>query len=168
MNEALTTMESAAISIVIPAYNEAQAILEVIQQISDVCNTQKLDYEIIVVDDGSTDQTAEVLHKKGIHVIRHPENRGYGAAIKTGVLSAQNPWILITDADGTYPIAQIPKLVENMDHYEMIVGARTGEDVNIPAIRKPAKWVLSKVANFMAQTQIPDFAYFERRPSNVF
>jgi glycosyltransferase involved in cell wall biosynthesis len=156
MNEALTTMESAAISIVIPAYNEAQAILEVIQQISDVCNTQKLDYEIIVVDDGSTDQTAEVLHKKGIHVIRHPENRGYGAAIKTGVLSAQNPWILITDADGTYPIAQIPKLLENMDHYEMIVGARTGEDVNIPAIRKPAKWVLSKLANFMAQTYIPD------------
>jgi glycosyltransferase involved in cell wall biosynthesis len=156
MTEMLTRTEPARISIVIPAYNEAKAIVDVVQQIAEVCKNEKIDYEIIVVDDGSTDQTAEVLENHNVHVIRHPENRGYGAAIKTGVLSCQYPWILITDADGTYPISQIPKLLENLDHYEMIVGARTGEDVNIPFIRRPAKWLLSKLANFMAQTHIPD------------
>lgn len=156
MTEMLTATGTTSISIVIPAYNEAQAISEVVEQISDVCIANKLEFEIIVVDDGSTDRTAEALQTKNVLVIRHPENRGYGAAIKTGVLSAQYPWILITDADGTYPISQIPRLLENLEHYEMVVGARTGQDVNIPFVRRPAKWVLSKLANFMAQTRIPD------------
>ena len=156
MTEMLTTTAETSVSIVIPAYNEAGAIVEVVQQISDVCKSQKVEFEIVVVDDGSTDGTAEALKNQNVLVLRHPENRGYGAAIKTGVLSAQYPWILITDADGTYPISQIPKLLENLDHYEMIVGARTGEDVNIPLVRRPAKWLLSKLANFMAQTHIPD------------
>jgi len=156
MMETSTDQEHAGISVVIPAYNEAQAIVEVLDQINGICNAQKIDFEIIVVDDGSTDRTAEVLEAANVRLIRHPENRGYGAAIKTGVLAAQYPWILITDADGTYPIPQIPKLLDGMDHYEMIVGARTGQDVNIPLVRRPAKWVLSKLANFMAQTHIPD------------
>ncbi len=156
MTDILTAGAPTAISIVIPAYNEEQAIVNVVQQIADVCTAQKVDFEIIVVDDGSTDRTAEVLQNKNVQVIRHPENRGYGAAIKSGVLSAQNPWILITDADGTYPISQIPRLLENLDHYEMVVGARTGDNVNIPLVRRPAKWVLSLLANFMAQTHIPD------------
>jgi hypothetical protein len=63
---------------------------------------------------------------------------------------------LILDADGTYPVSQIPRLFENLDQYDMIVGARTGKDVNIPLVRRPAKWLLSKLANFMAQTRIPD------------
>lgn len=157
MTEVLATRtEPLGLSIVIPAYNEAGAIVEVVRQIAGVCKAEKVDFEIIVVDDGSTDRTADALHGTGVQVIRHPENRGYGAAIKTGVLSAQYPWILITDADGTYPISQIPRLLENLDHYEMVVGSRTGEDVHIPIVRRPAKWVLSKLANFMAQTHIPD------------
>src|SRR5687768_11394623 len=142
MTDILTATDTLAISIIIPAYNEAGAIADVVEQISSVCSAQKVDFEIIVVDDGSTDRTADVLQEKNVQVIRHPENRGYGAAIKSGVLSAQYPWILITDADGTYPISQIPKLLENMDDYEMVVGARTGEDVNIPFVRRPAKWLL--------------------------
>jgi glycosyltransferase involved in cell wall biosynthesis len=156
MTETLTGQEQIGISIIIPAYNEAQAIGEVLEQITGVCNAQKIDFEIIVVDDGSTDRTVEVLESANVHLVKHPENRGYGAAIKTGVLSSQYPWILITDADGTYPISQIPRLLEGLDHYEMIVGARTGQDVNIPLVRRPAKWLLSKLANFMAQTHIPD------------
>jgi glycosyltransferase involved in cell wall biosynthesis len=156
MTQTLTGQEQIGISVIIPAYNEAPAIGEVLDQITEVLNTQKYDFEIIVVDDGSTDHTLSVVENANVHIVRHPENRGYGAAIKTGVLSAQYPWILITDADGTYPIAQIPKLLEGLDHYEMVVGARTGQDVNIPFIRKPAKWLLSALANFMAQTHIPD------------
>jgi len=156
MTQTLTGQEQVGISVIIPAYNEAQSIGEVLDQIVEVLNTQKYDFEIIVVDDGSTDHTLAVVESANVHIVRHPENRGYGAAIKSGVLSAQYPWILITDADGTYPISQIPKLLEGLEHYEMVVGARTGQDVNIPLIRKPAKWLLSGLANFMAQTHIPD------------
>src|SRR3990172_505169 len=156
MTDTLIRTDLGGVSVVIPAYNEQQCIAEVVDEIFEVCTTHKIDFEIVVVDDGSTDQTADALKEKPVHLIRHPENRGYGASIKTGVLSARYPWILITDADGTYPIAQIPRLLENVEHYDMVVGARVGTDVNVPLIRRPAKWILNKLANYMAQTRIPD------------
>jgi glycosyltransferase involved in cell wall biosynthesis len=156
MTQTAVAPEFTGISIVIPAFNEQKSIATVIDQLFDICSAQNILFEIIIVDDGSTDRTTEVVENKGVQVIRHPENRGYGASIKTGVLSARYPWILIIDADATYPITEIPKMLENLDHYEMIVGARTGKDVNIPLIRRPAKWLLNKLANFMVQTRIPD------------
>lgn len=156
MSEALISADPGGVSIVIPAYNERQAIGEVVDEIWEICTAEKIDFEIIVIDDGSTDGTADELASKPVRLIRHPENRGYGSSIKTGVLSSRYPWILITDADGTYPVADIPKLLKNLDHYDMVVGARMGKDVNIPAVRRPAKWVLNKLANHMAQTKIPD------------
>lgn len=156
MTQPTTSVEFAGVSVIIPAYNEQDGIGKVVDAIRDVCLSRGFEFEIIVVDDGSTDQTAHALDDKQVHLIRHPENRGYGASIKTGVLASRFPWILITDADGTYPIEQIPMLIENCLHYDMVVGARTGEDVNIPMIRRPAKWILNGLANFMAQTKIPD------------
>lgn len=156
MVQTAVARDFAGLSVIVPAYNEEHSIAKVVDTIAETCRSCNIDFEIIVVDDGSSDHTAEKLADKQVHLIRHPENRGYGASIKTGVLSAQFPWILITDADGTYPIAQLPKLLENHDGYDMIVGARTGEDVNIPLIRRPAKWLLNKLATFMAQTHIPD------------
>jgi glycosyltransferase involved in cell wall biosynthesis len=156
MTEVLTKTQFPGVSIVIPAYNEEKSLAGVIEEIQKVCHKQNIDFEIIVVDDGSTDRTAQTVADKSVHVVRHPENRGYGASIKTGVLAARFPWILITDADGTYPVAEIPKLLENVDHYDMVVGSRTGEDVNIPAVRKPAKWMLTQLANFMVNSHIPD------------
>lgn len=148
--------EIQGLSIIIPAYNEQDAIRSVVDEITSVCSKLPLNTEIIVVDDGSTDKTAEALSGDSVQVIRHAENLGYGASIKTGVLAARYPWILITDADGTYPNAEIPALLENLDKYDMVVGARTGEDVNIPLIRRPAKWILNKLANYMTRTRIPD------------
>jgi glycosyltransferase involved in cell wall biosynthesis len=150
------TTDLDGVSIVIPAYNEQQCVAQVVDEIIEVCSRQNIDFEIIVVDDGSDDNTAAALKDKPVHLIRHPENRGYGASIKTGVLSARFPWILITDADGTYPIAQIPLLLTNIEQYDMVVGARVGSNVNIPLIRRPAKWILNLLANYMAQTKIPD------------
>lgn len=152
----ITAADVEGISVVIPAFNEEQAIGEVVGEVSELCTAEGIDFEIIVVDDGSTDQTSETLQSKAVTVLRHPENRGYGASIKTGVLSARHPWILILDADGTYPVAEIPKLLESVDHYDMVVGARMGQNVNIPLVRRPAKWLLNKLANYMAQTKIPD------------
>lgn len=156
MTDALTKTQIPGVSIIVPAYNEEKSLAGVIEQIQNVCHTQNIEFEIIVVDDGSTDGTVQAVQNSSVHLVQHPENRGYGASIKTGVLAAKYPWVLITDADGTYPVAEIPKLLENMDHYDMVVGSRTGEDVNIPAVRKPAKWMLNRLANFMVSSHIPD------------
>ena len=156
MASTLTRRDLGGVSVVVPAYNEQQSIAEVVDEILETCSSQHIEFEIIVVDDGSSDQTTEVLQNKAVTLIRHPENRGYGASIKTGVLSSRYPWILIADADGTYPIPQIPRLLEAVEHYDMVVGARVGTDVNVPLIRRPAKWILNKLANYMAQTRIPD------------
>lgn len=156
MTQQRTSVEFAGVSIIIPAFNEQKGIGKVIDEIHEVCSSRGLDFEIIVVDDGSTDGTIGALGDKSVQLLRHPENRGYGASIKTGVLASRFPWILITDADGTYPVTDIPTLIENCTNYDMVVGSRTGREVNIPWMRRPAKWMLLKLANFMAQTKIPD------------
>jgi glycosyltransferase involved in cell wall biosynthesis len=113
-------------------------------------------HEIIVVDDGSADASGARAAEAGAAVIRHVENRGYGAAIKTGMAAARYDTIVITDADGTYPADQIPEIVAEMETADMVVGARTGAEVHIPLVRRPAKWVLNWVAARVAGRRIPD------------
>ncbi|MBA3533651.1 MAG: glycosyltransferase family 2 protein [Ardenticatenales bacterium] len=148
---------SEPVSIVIPAYNEAGAIGQTLEEVGRVLAEAALDGEIIVVDDGSTDGTAEAVARyPTARLIRHPHNRGYGAALKSGIRQAQHEIIVIVDADGTYPCAVIPTLAAEMGPYDMVVGARTGSDVHIPAIRRPAKWALTKLANYLSGMHIPD------------
>ena len=141
-------------SIIVPAYNEEEAIEKVIaalkRGLSQGC-------ELIVVNDGSTDKTGEILKKTpGIKTIHHPENLGYGAAIKSGVSAAEGEYILIIDADGTYPPESIPQLIEQKDNYDMVVGARIGIKREIPFLRRPPKWVLNRLARYLTGTKIPD------------
>jgi glycosyltransferase involved in cell wall biosynthesis len=91
-----------------------------------------------------------------IRLVRHRSNRGYGAALKTGIRQARGEVIVITDADGTYPPEYILQLLEALEDCEMAVGARTGEAVKVPLLRKPAKWFLKKLGSFLAQRNIPD------------
>ena len=145
------------VSIVVPAYNEEQAIGSVLTQMKRVMDASGLGYEIIVVDDGSSDGTARVATgHDGVTVLRHPSNRGYGAALKTGIRHAWFDLICITDADGTYPNERIPDLVQQMEGCDMVVGARTGPNVAVPMIRRPAKWLLNRLADYLAQSDIPD------------
>jgi len=147
------------ITIVIPAYNEERAIGGVLEQLLAVMSRTGVPYEIIVVDDGSQDATAEVSERcEGVTVLRHRENRGYGAALKTGIRHARYDLICTTDADGTYPGERIPDLVACLVEggYDMIVGARVGEEVNIPLARRPAKWAIGRLANFAVGEPIPD------------
>src|SRR6185437_6180219 len=94
-----------AVSIVIPAFNEGAHVAAQVGDVARIMDASGWDYEIIVVDDGSADDTAQRAAEAGAHVLSHPRNRGYGASLKHGIRRAYFDWILITDADGTYPVA---------------------------------------------------------------
>ena len=145
-----------AISVVIPAFNEEAGIAAVIAELRRILEEQQISPEIIVIDDGSTDGTARNALSAGARLLQHRSNRGYGAALKSGIANASNELIVITDADGTYPAEYIPKLLEQLDRADMVVGARTGRNVRIPLIRKPAKLVLNWLSNYLTNSKIPD------------
>lgn len=149
-------MKDLQVSVVIPAYNEEHAVAGVIARIQKALDATGLEYELLVVDDGSSDQTALAAESAGASVVRHTGNRGYGAALKTGIMSAKYDIICITDADGTYPPERIPDLLAALPSADMVVGARIGASVAIPLIRKPAKWFLNQLANYVTQYRIPD------------
>jgi glycosyltransferase involved in cell wall biosynthesis len=147
----------AHISVVIPAFDEEAAIGTVLEQVRGVLQDADLEHEVIVVDDGSRDKTTEVAQSyPGVQVWRHASNRGYGAALKTGIRHAMGEWIVITDADGTYPNHRIPELVAATDDADMVVGARTRGRAQVPLVRRPAKWFLRKLAEYVSETRIPD------------
>ncbi len=151
--------ETSAVSVVVPAFNEEGAINETIEQLDITLRNSNYNYEIIVVDDASTDGTSArlgAMSVAGLKVIRHSRNRGYGGALKTGVRAATSPIIVITDADGTYPNERIAELVGRLGEKDMIVGSRTGKNVRIPLIRRPAKWFIGQLANYLARYKIPD------------
>lgn len=147
------------VTILIPAYNEANAIVPTIKKVQETLRMAGLQGEIVVVDDGSSDGTGTAVAQNAdehVRLIQHPHNRGYGAALKTGIRRAQYNNIIITDADGTYPIDMIPTLAEELEKYDMVVGARTGQTVQIPRSRRPAKWALTWLANYLSGMEIPD------------
>ncbi len=142
---------------IVPVYNEINAIGGTIKQLHDTLKKEQFKYELIVVNDGSSDGTGDKLKQLAdlkFTSLEHITNRGYGAAVKTGVRKSQYQNIVITDADGTYPIAEIPKLIGDLKDYDMVVGQRAFS--NLPNRTKPAKWFINKVANYVAETRIPD------------
>ncbi len=149
-------MDRPRVSVVIPAYNEEQSIVSAVESTRAALSPDWADSEIIVVDDGSTDSTAELARGTGARVFRHSTNHGYGAALKTGIARAEGRIIAITDADGTYPSERLPDLLERLEDSDMVVGARTGESVHIPPLRRPAKRLLRALAANITETGIPD------------
>ncbi len=144
-------------SVIIPTYNEREGIPQVIESLQSLRKKHGNQWEIIIVDDGSTDGTPELI--KNLHdivLVRHPFNRGYGAAIKTGIRHAKYNTLIISDADGTYPVHDIPRLLAQLSKSDMVVGARGNNDSNIPLARRPAKWMLNKLANYLTGIKIPD------------
>lgn len=146
------------VSVIIPAYDEAAHVASQIRDVRDVMENSGWRYEIIVVDDGSTDGTGEQAAQAdaGASVLRHRRNRGYGTALKSGIHASRYDWILITDADGTYPSSAIPALLAAADGADMVVGARTGASVRIPVERRAAKSFLRWLASYLAGTDLPD------------
>jgi glycosyltransferase involved in cell wall biosynthesis len=146
----------AGVTVILPSFNEEEAVGDQVRAVSAVLARHGIEHEIIVVDDGSADATSARALEAGARVLRHPENRGYGAAIKAGIAAARHDTIAIIDADGTYPSDQIPALLALLEEADMAVGARTLDNVHIPWARRPAKWVLGWLANRIAGRRIPD------------
>lgn len=154
-------MEQKGLTIIVPVYNERKVIEKTISQLAQIKKDIDSDVEIILINDGSNDGTEVILNKlsqEDFQVIHHHRNLGYGAAIKTGVRAAKYAYIAITDADKTYPNERIPEFFLELleKDLDMLVGARTGGNVKVPLIRKPAKWILNIIANYLANVKIPD------------
>jgi glycosyltransferase involved in cell wall biosynthesis len=141
------------LSIIIPAYNEDAIIGPVLERL--MSRYAEEHYEVIVVDDGSTDGTSDIAKATGASVIRHHCNKGYGAAIKTGVRKAKADIVLIMDADGQHNPDDIQNLMSFMDEYDMVVGARQ-KGSHFTLGRRPWKMLLGAVANYLAERNIPD------------
>jgi len=145
------------LTIIVPAYNEVDGIEDTINELSTICELHN--YQVIIVDDGSNDGTWEkIKNSNKVRVIRNNKNLGYGASLKKGIAQAETSLICITDADGTYPNDKIPYLFDQLikNDLDMIIGARTGRHVKIPFVRKPAKWAIGKLANWVTNQSIPD------------
>lgn len=138
-------------SIVVPAYNEALAVAALV----DALRQQAAWQEIIVVDDGSTDETAAEAARAGAHVVRHPYNKGNGAAVKTGLRRAAGTYVLIVDADGQHRPADTVRLVEQLDRYELVVGARS-PDSQASWTRRTGNAALNRIASYLTGREIPD------------
>ena len=146
-------MSSPSLTVILPAYNEEAALGAVLNQLHE--NVGNLIREIIVVDDGSTDSTAQVAEKAGVRVIRHSMNLGYGASLKTGIKAAKSDFILTMDADGQHLPENIPQLWAFADSADMVVGSRQGL-LHSPWWRMPGKWLLRLLGSYLVKRRIPD------------
>ncbi len=152
---------SVDVSIVLPVYNESGHLAREVRRIAQAMDRSPYRYEIIVVDDGSTDDCLRELDDRGeagerVRVVSFAQNRGAGAARKTGTVLARGETVVWTDADMTYPNDDIPQLVEGLPGWDMVVGARRSEGGSLRWLRVPAKWLIRQLASFLANTRIPD------------
>lgn len=148
--------QRAGVSVVIPAFEEERAVGAVLAEVRRVLTDAGIEHELLVVDDGSADRTADVAGAGGAVVISHPENQGYGRSLKTGITHARHDLIAITDADGTYPPQCLPGLIRLADRYHMVVGQRTGRVYSGGPGKRLGRIIFRGLAEFAAGRRIPD------------
>jgi glycosyltransferase involved in cell wall biosynthesis len=142
---------AARTSVVIPAFNEADSIGVVVRDLAAAAPW----LEILVVDDGSTDETGAHAAAAGARVIRHPYNKGNGAAVKSGIRQSAGAFILIADADGQHRPADATRLVSQLDAYDLVIGARAGHtQASLP--RRIGNSLLNVLASYLTEQPIPD------------
>lgn len=138
------------VTVLMPAFNEEGAIANTIKRVKELYP----DFEILVIDDGSTDNTVQEAMDAGANVYPHPYNMGNGAAIKTGLRTARGDWVLMMDADGQHSPEDIASLLEHKDRYDMVVGARTKDSqtkIHRDIANKIYNWFASYVTSFNIQ-----------------
>lgn len=161
------------VSVILPVYNEVDHLEQEVKRVRKSLDDSGLSYEIIVVDDGSTDGSGEAARNiDGVRTVRFLTNRGSGSARKYGSMIARGEVVVWTDVDMTYPNDEIPRLVRELEGYDQVVGARTTEEGTVKLLRKPAKWLIRRLAAYLAGTPIPDlnsgFRAFRREVGDQF
>jgi glycosyltransferase involved in cell wall biosynthesis len=143
--------EPSSVSVVVPAYNEAKAITGVVSALSSAGPWR----EIIVVDDGSTDETAVRATAAGATVVRHPYNKGNGAAVKSGIRRASADYVMIIDGDGQHQAGDARRLIAKLGEYDLVIGARPAP-TQASAARRIGNGALNGLASYLTGRAIPD------------
>lgn len=147
------------VTVVLPCFNERGHVVQEIDRIAGALAASAYSYELLVIDDGSSDGSVEVLRDiEGIRLIELPQNRGSGYARKVGTRAARGRVVVWTDADMTYPNEDIPALVQRLEAggFDQVVGARTSEEGTHKFLRVPAKWSIRMLAQYLTKARIPD------------
>ncbi|NWG00104.1 MAG: glycosyltransferase family 2 protein [Thermoanaerobaculaceae bacterium] len=147
------------VSVVIPARNEGKSIAAVVAGVRAALAGAAAggSFEVIVVSDGSHDDTATAARAAGAEVLENPESKGYGAALKRGFRHARYPFVAIIDGDGTYPPEAIPGMIEDLVRgADQVIGSRTTGQAHVPLLRRPAKWLVRVLASAFTRQPIPD------------
>ena len=147
------------LSVFFPCHNEQDNIERMVQQALDVLPTISDDYEIIIVNDGSADRTAEIADRlaeanPSIRVVHHPVNRGYGGALQSGFRAATKEWVFYTDGDGQFDIRELPGLLEHIDNCDIVTCFRIHRQDTL--LRKCNGWAWSKLVNLLFHFKIKD------------
>src|SRR4249919_3938651 len=129
-------------TVVLPAYNEGAALPHVLDELGQYLDQS---YEVLVVDDGSNDDTADVAERYPVRLIKHKTNRGKGVAIRTGIAEAQGENVVIMDADATYPVPAIKEMVELLDDHDLVRGVRESEPESMPFVNRVGNWLINKL-----------------------
>lgn len=161
------------VSVILPVYNEAGHLQDEVKRIRHALDASEYTYEVIIVDDGSTDGSADVAASiEGVRVMVFHTNRGSGSARKYGTMSALGEIVVWTDVDMTYPNDTIPELIAQMSGYDQVVGSRKTEEGTVKLLRRPAKWTIRRLASYLSRTEIPDlnsgFRAFRRTVADQF
>jgi len=144
------------LSLIIPALNEAEGLRRVLGALEGLRPTLPIPVEVIVVDDGSSDRTAEVASTARVVVIKNPVNLGYGASLKRGLSRATHEWIGIIDADGSYDVGELGKLLARADSYDMVIGARRGKVYRGTFLKYPMRVVFHWLCTYVTGVKVPD------------
>lgn len=143
------------ITFIVPCFNEMPEVLvRTVNRLRETASAARWENEIIVVDDASSRNQYDEAVLGGARLIRHKVNRGYGAALATGLRHSRFSWIGIIDADGTYPVEKFGEMLQLTQDHQMIVGARSWADINW--LRRIPKRILTWLASFLADHRIPD------------
>lgn len=143
--------DPASVSIVVPAFNEGHAIADVVAALA----AEGPWHEILVVDDGSIDGTGEAARAAGATVVRHPYNKGNGAAVKSGIRKATGEYVLVVDADGQHQPADTRRIVASLGEYDLVVGARA-PSTQASGMRRLGNALLNWLASYLTGRPIPD------------
>lgn len=149
-------MEKMSLSVVVPAYNEAEGIRRVVEQLREVLARAAVEHEIIVVNDGSTDDTAAIAREAGAEVVSHPVNAGYGQSLLTGFSRSRHEYVAMIDADGSYPAAELTKLLAYAPAFDMVIGARHGANYWGTMFKYPMRIVFLWLSEYVTGQKIPD------------